>query len=363
MIYKEYGKTGKKISAISFGGMRFHKEDYLHSLENAVKVVHRASELGINYFDTAPGYCEDYSEKIFGEAFKSMPNPFYVSTKLWRCDAPDARKVLENSLKTLQVEKINFYHMWCINSLETYQVFMKKGGGYEMALKAKDEGLIDHIVFSTHASGEEIETIIKDGFFEGVTLGYNAANFAFRQQGIKAAHAHGLGVMTMNPLGGGIIPKHPDVFNFLIRDQGDTLPQAALKFLVSHPEITAALPGMGTIAEVEENVKTVENFTPYSAQTLTDMAQNINKTLNTLCTGCQYCEGCPVGIDIPKYMEAYNHKIIEKTDKSVVDTIKWHWSISKEPVATCIACGKCETLCTQKLPIIERLKAISEMAD
>src|SRR6516165_3056413 len=81
MIYKDYGKTGKKVSILGFGGMRFRKEDYERDPELSAQVVRRASELGVNYFDTAPFYCDDRSEEIFGLAFKKMPNPFYVSTK------------------------------------------------------------------------------------------------------------------------------------------------------------------------------------------------------------------------------------------------------------------------------------------
>ncbi len=64
MIYREYGKTGKKVSVIGFGGIRFG-EDYDYSAE----VVRRDNALGIYYFDTAPGYCNDRSEAIFGQAF------------------------------------------------------------------------------------------------------------------------------------------------------------------------------------------------------------------------------------------------------------------------------------------------------
>ncbi len=78
MLYKEYGKTGKKVSAVGFGGMRF---DMDKSIEENAELVRYANAKGINYFDTAPGYCNDKSEEIFGEAFKDMPGQFYVSTK------------------------------------------------------------------------------------------------------------------------------------------------------------------------------------------------------------------------------------------------------------------------------------------
>ncbi len=364
MIYKKYGNTGKEVSVIGFGGMRFRKEDYENGLEKAAGVVRYASSLGINYFDTAPFYCDDKSEEIYGEAFKDMPNPFYVSTKSMVHHEPtadDLRKRVEKSLKRLGVEKINFMHMWCILNLEDYKKVIAKGGPYEGALKLKDEGLIDHIAFSTHATGEEIEYIVNSGRFEGVTLGYNATNFAYRQQGIKAAYKKGLGVVTMNPLGGGIIPENPDYYSFIKQDDNDTLCQAALKFNVSHKEITIALAGMGTKEEVLENVKAGDNFEIMTDEKLSQMKSNLSGSLDKLCTGCGYCKGCPKDIQIPKYMDAYNMYILKGQDHVVNSRLKNHWGVSKELAGECIECGLCESKCTQHLPIIERLKYIANI--
>jgi uncharacterized protein len=364
MIYKDYGKTGKKVSAIGFGGMRFRKEDYENSFEEAAKVAIRANELGVNYFDTAPFYCDDKSEEIMGTAFKYMPNPFYVSTKSsysseGTADAVRAR--IDKSLKRLGMEKINFFHMWCILNLEQYRKVMAPGGPYEGALKAKEEGLIEHITFSTHCNGEEIETIVNEGYFEGVTLGYNATNFAFRQRGIKAAFNKGLGVVTMNPLGGGVIPQNPDFYSFLKEDSKDSLVQAALKFNASHKEITITLPGMGTIAEVEENLRAGENFGIMTEEKLVRIASLLNSSLDTLCTGCQYCKGCPKNIDIPKFMDSYNMYVLKGKTEEIKGRLKGHWGMDFKGAAECISCGKCEKLCTQHLPIIERLNFIANL--
>ncbi|MCG8500226.1 MAG: aldo/keto reductase [Firmicutes bacterium] len=364
MQYKEYGKTGKKVSVIGFGGMRFRKEDYEKSFEASAMAVRRASQLGINYFDTAPFYCDDKSEEIMGEAFKDMPNAFYVSTKSMlnhEKTADDVRGRVEKSLKRLGIEKIHFFHMWCILNLEQYRKVMAPGGPYEGALKLKEEGLVDHIVFSTHCNGEEIETMVNEGGFEGVTLGYNATNFAFRQKGIKAAYEKGLGIVTMNPLGGGVIPQNPEFYSFIKENEQDTLAQAALKFNVSHKEITVALAGMGTVEEVEENVKAGENVGEMTEEKINRMAKMLNDSLDSLCTGCQYCNVCPEGIEIPKYMDAYNMYILSKESNRIKNRLKWHWGLKAKKAAECIACGKCEKLCTQHLPIVERLQYIAKL--
>ena len=114
MIYKQYGKTGKNVSVIGFGGMRFKEDEYKDgNYEKCAQIVRRAYELGINYFDTAPGYCGDHSEKIYGEAFKRLKGEFYVSTKCgkWNAkNADEARSRIEKSLQTMGLDKITFYN-------------------------------------------------------------------------------------------------------------------------------------------------------------------------------------------------------------------------------------------------------------
>ena len=359
MLYKEYGKTGKKISAIGFGGMRFVSGEKGYDVAQCAEVVRKANELGVNYFDTAPGYCEDQSEIIMGQAFKNMPGQYYVSTKSSKKSGDELRIQLETSLKRMNLNKINFFHIWCILNLEDYKSRMVKGGAFEAALKAKNEGLIEHIVFSTHCTGEEIEMIVKEGHFEGMTLGYNILNFPFRQKGLKAAYEQGLGVATMNPLGGGIIPEKGDYFNFIKSGEDKTVVEAALRFNGSHKEITTVLAGMGSIREVLENVSIGDNMRELDEVKLEEIKSKLSGSMDTLCTGCRYCEGCPQNIPVSKYMLAYNNSILG-TPQNALDTLKWHWGIPQEGVKACIQCGICEEKCTQHLPIIERLKEIEQ---
>lgn len=365
MIYKPYGKTGKQVSALGFGGMRF--ADHC-SIEEGAEIVRYANSLGINYFDTAPFYCNDQSELIFGEAFKAMPHPFYVSTKSGishESDADAVRRRIEKSLTRLGVERIDFFNMWCILTYEQYERVMAKGGPYEGALKAKEEGLIDHLVFSTHADGQSIRRMVEQGYFEGVTLGYNAINFPYRAEGIEAAHQHGLGVVTMNPLGGGLIPQNQDYFSFLKQDDKETTIQAALRFNASHESISVVLSGMGSKEEVAQNVAAMENLQVRSAEHIQQIKLQLREEMDGFCTTCQYCKHCPKAIDIPVFMELYNTFIIkglEATKQRYQELV--HFKIINPATSPmpkdCIACGKCEHLCTQKLDIIQRLLWLNE---
>ncbi len=362
MQYREYGKTGKKVSVIGFGGMRFGKdEDY------AAEVVRRANALGINYFDTAPFYCDDRSEYIYGKAFKNMPKEFYVSTKSSvnkEATADQVRWRIENSLERMGVDKINFFHMWCIMDLEQYNRVMAPGGAYEGALKAKEEGLIDHLVVSTHCNGADIRKIIEDNVFEGVLLGYNVLNHPFRQEGVDAAIEHNIGVVTMNPLGGGLIPQHEKYFSFLKNSEEETVSQAALRFNAVQKGITVVLAGMGTMEEVEENVKVGEGILEISENKLNEIKEKIGTGINTLCTTCGYCMKCPQKIKIHNYLEAYNLSILDAPERMMehLHWLKERGNLNENDVlpSECISCGICEDLCTQKLPIISRLKEMAE---
>lgn len=362
MLYKKYGKTGKDISVIGFGGMRFPKTGDTYDYDKCAEFVVKSNELGVNYFDTAPGYNDDHSEFIMANAFKNMNKPFYVSTKSSRKNGSRLRAQLEESLKRMNLEKINFFHIWCILSLDDYRSRMVKGGAYEAALKAKEEGLIEHIVFSTHCTGDEIETIVNEDCFEGMTVGYNILNFPFRQKGLKAAYEKGLGVATMNPLGGGLIPQKAEYFDF-IRSEGDeTVVDAALRFNASHDEITTVLAGMGSLEEVIQNCRIGDTHSRLDDKKLKEIESKLFNSMDMLCTGCRYCEYCPKEIPVSKYMLSYNNHILGDT-QGVLNFIKGHWGLEAEGVKDCIECGLCETKCTQHLPIISRLKEIDVFSE
>jgi len=359
MWTKPYGKTGKNVSVIGFGGMRFAKPE---DKDLSASVVHHAHKRGINYFDTAPYYCEDRSEEIFGHAFKSMPrDSFMVSTKSFEADGAKLRECLERSLTRLGTQHIDFFHIWCL--LREGQLAERvKGGAIAAAMRAKDEGLIKHLVVSSHLDGDGVAGVLESGYFEGITIGYNAINFPYRAKALEAALKHNVGVVTMNPLGGGLIPRNAERLAFLKAPGDRDVVQAAIRFNVSQPAITAALVGFSNTDEVDQAVAAVENFTPYPAEHIERVKANLGEAFNGFCTGCGYCIPCPAQLEIPKLMDVFNQKILTGTDESMRDRLKWHWSMGPDVAAGCLQCGQCEDACTQHLPIIKRLQEIAALA-
>ena len=364
MIYNTYGSTGIEVSAIGFGGMQFENQDDIDACASLVKAAY---DMDINYFDTAPGYGK--SEELFGAALKEMnktraQKPFYVSTKTMKAEPRQIRKELETSLKRLNLDYIDFYHVWCVMSLEAYKDRKAKGALAEFE-RLKAEGLVKHICVSTHITGSEIGEMLADYPFEGVLLGYSAMNFAYREAGLAAAAKLNCGVVVMNPLGGGIIPQHPDRFAFVKTRKTETVVEGALRFLINDRRITVALVGASNQQQLAEAIAAVEGYQPIRPETVQKIRASLKDAFNELCTGCRYCDNCPENIAVPKMMDAYNYYVLRGKGADMIDRLRDHWNISakNDNVARCTECGLCETACTQKLPICQRLKFVHAEAE
>jgi predicted aldo/keto reductase-like oxidoreductase len=359
MIYRDYGQTGKKVSALGFGGMRF---DNVDDHEECVRMMAAAAEGGVNYFDTAPGYFETRSETAFGKGFAELRRrklPYFAASKTFKTTEEDIRREIEEQLKRMDIPAIDFYHIWCITSLENWQG-RKKDGILQAFRKLKDEGLVRHICVSSHLIKDEIKELLMEGVFEGVLFGYSAYNFQTRQDAFDAIRAKKLGAVVMNPLGGGIIPQHPELFSFLQRP-GEGTVAAALRFLWDHEDISVTLVGFQTLAQVQEALAAMEGYAPRSAAELAAVKAKAGASFEGICTGCAYCDDCPQDIPIPQFMDSYNQKLLNsKSDKDVLgDRLKYHWGVDRAIAGKCVACAQCEQACTQHINIIERLKEIA----
>jgi len=362
MLYRQFGKTGKKVSLVGFGGMRFNELD---DRKQCVEPLIEAAQEGVNYFDTAPAYFGVKSEEVFGEGFSEMRRqglPFYCATKTTKSKEDEIQRELEGQLKRLRVDSIDFYHIWCLTSLDGWRE-RKRNGVLEAFAKLKQEGLIQHICVSSHLIGDEIKDLLMEGVFEGVLFGYSAYNFAFRQAAFEAIAKRKLGCVVMNPLGGGLIPRHPEIFGFIKTRRDQAVVEAALHFLFAHEDIHTTLVGFAGPEEVREVLRAVQSYRgDISAKHLKRIKNNAKQSFENLCTGCQYCENCPEGIPVSKFMGAYNYKTLYGDDKPMLDQLKWHWNLPAEEAEKCTGCGECEEACTQHLAIIERLKEIGEIA-
>ncbi len=371
MIYRKFGNTGAEISVLGFGAMRLPTKSVdgntVFDEEESIRIIHRAFELGVNYIDTAPYYCDKVSEVIVGKALKGWRDKVYLSTKnpIESASGDDWRKRLELSLTKLDTDHIDFYHMWGI-SWDTYvKEIDVKGGPMEAARKAKEEGLIRHISFSFHDEPANMIKIIDTGNFETVLCQYNLLDRA-NEEAIAYAHEKGLGTVIMGPVAGGRLGTPSPVIQKLAPSHVASNAELALRFVLTNPNVTCALSGMGSMAMVEENSRVASNEASLSADELTrinDSMEENKKLAELYCTGCNYCMPCPQEVNIPLNFQMMNyHKVYgiteyAKSEYAKIGSSPW---MKGKKAEECIECGLCEEKCPQKIEIRKQLRETAE---
>ncbi len=371
MQYREFGRTGARVSALGFGVMRVPMTpDGKHILEDeAVPLLRRAYDLGVNYFDSAPGYCNGESEAVLGKAVKPFRDQVYVSTKNPSEDSDGAawRERLELSLRKLDCGPVDFYHFWGINWKDYSGHIVAPDGPLAQARRAKEEGLIRHISFSFHDTPEALVRLIDTGVFESMTVQYNLLDRA-NEQAIQYAHEQGLGVVIMGPVGGGRLAGYsPRIRELAPAGFGGT-PDLALRFVLAHPGVSVALSGMQNLQQLEENVRTASREEPLSPQERERIAKafdELKRLADLYCTGCRYCMPCPNDVNIPAIFEYVNYDRVYGLGELARQRYALLGTDSEDAkgqnATACQECGDCEGKCPQHLEIIKELKKAHEL--
>ncbi|MCU4162836.1 aldo/keto reductase [Carboxylicivirga caseinilyticus] len=259
MEYRRFGKTNKNISVITLGGMRFkhvwdnpRQEIPTDTQDHCNQLVDQAIKSGINHFETAYGYIK--SETAFGRSLndelKIDRSSYYLMTKGNPNTAEETRRLVEEQLKTLKTDYFDFYAWHGINTDDLLKSACKSGGPVEELLKMKEEGIIKHVGFSTHAPLQTILNAINTEYFEFVNLHY----YYFYQRNeaaVKLAQQKDMGVFIISPNDkGGQLYKAPEKIKKAIPN---TTPiQWNARFCLSNPAIHTLSFGMTELAHFEE---------------------------------------------------------------------------------------------------------------
>ncbi len=343
----------------------------IQGIERSIELVCEALNRGVSYADLGFHYSAGMAPMILKEAFQQTKKTFSVTTKVMYGQdktADDARKRVEIYLKSMGLSKAEYFTCWTIWNYETFENIMRKGGIYEGALRLKEEGIIDHICCSLHASPEEIIKIIESKAFEGITVSYSLLNAANMLPVLDAAHKYDVSVAVMNPLGGGVIAQNKEYFSFACSDRDNSNAiHAALRFAKAHPAVDIVLGGVSSKEELIDSVSIFSQPDPEVPEKRKERVLNAVAELKGFCTGCKYCDGCPQGIPTSAIMQARNALLFQpiasynRTEpeellynlqlfRKLFFDIGWMPESREVP---CIKCGKCERHCTQKLGIIE----------
>jgi len=374
MLYRDFGKTGIKLSRLGFGAMRLPltKEkgaplSGIKGLEESAAIIRHGLDAGINYVDSAPYYCHSESETAVGMAIQGLPREkFYLSTK-FPAETPCPkclRLLLELSLRRMKTDYIDFYHFWGIG-WDGYQknIIADKGPMAE-ARKARDEGLIRHISFSCHDKPEGAIKLIDTGDFESMLIQYNLLDRQY-DEAIRHAHAKGLGVAVMGPVGGGRL-GFPSPVIADVTGAANTA-EAALRFVWANPAVDVALSGMENIKQVDANVATANRMEPLSADEIAGidkLAEHNKKLLDLPCTGCNYCTPCPEGVAISRVFQIYQWHTafgLKEMARQWYGGLGKNWEEKNKPATFCKECGECVPKCPQKIAITDKLKEAHEV--
>jgi len=365
MRYRDLGKTGIEVSVLGFGGMRFPMQDNHVVEDDTVAAIHRAFDLGVNFIDTAVGYCARESEVVVGRALKGRRDQITLSTKnnYHGNDPNEWRSVLEQSMHKLDVEVIDVYNYHSIG-LKTFREWESLDHSpIDEMFRAKDEGLIAHIGFSSHDTPENMIELLDTDMFETMILQYNLLNTA-NEKVIAHAHGKGIGIIVMGPVGGGRLAAPSQALMKIIERPVASTAELALRFVISNPGVSTALSGMSSVEMVEENVITASDDRPLSPEEkrqIVDALEEKKRLCDLYCTGCGYCMPCTNGVDIPRNFELVNYfrlygledyareRYGELGKKKVGGEIVPAWADA------CIECGECEEKCPQKIEIRRQL--------
>lgn len=374
MNYRDFGKTGEKISALGFGCMRFpeYKKDEKNyvDLDKVDEMIDYAYKNGVNYFDTAPFYCNSNSEAALGHAIKGFRNEILISTKcpINKDMGPDGyRKFLEQSLTRLGTDHIDFYHFWGINRGSFNDIILPEGL-LEAAAKAKEEGLIRHISFSFHDHPSAIKHIVDTAEERGVKMEsmlcqYNLLDRS-NEEMIKYVNEKGLGTVAMGPVGGGRLAAPTDLYAKLTGKPSIATYELAFKFCLGNPNLNCALSGMQNLDMVQKNVNVSSDETAFSAEEWEQLGvamEEVKKFSELYCTGCKYCQPCPVDINIPRIFEIWTYYNVYGLKDHAKNMMRDYIHHGGKTFADCKQCGLCEKKCPQHLEIRANLEKVCKI--
>lgn len=359
MEYREFGKTGLQISALGFGTMRLPEVCrggvWQVDDEIATPLIRAAYDAGINYYDTAWGYCHEDGQRAVGRAIAPFRENIYLSTKLplWNLDDPqDFWKYLMTALERLDTGYIDFYHFHALNRKLWDKVRELKL--LDKMERARSLGLIRHVSFSFHDDPALLEEIVDTGAFDSLLCQYNLIDRT-NEKAMAYAKAAGVGVVVMGPLGGGNIAQGGADFLARFSSDAESAAELALRFVLGNSNVTCALSGMASQEELVQNLAYAARAQGSAREewaALAGTSDQIRALGDLYCTGCGYCEVCPKGILPASVFKAYNMKTVWGLNKAAARRISSFGSegASALPEA-CVRCGACAARCPQKIDI------------
>jgi predicted aldo/keto reductase-like oxidoreductase len=378
MQYRNFGRLDWKASALGFGCMRFPTSDGERLSPNileaeALRMVRRAIDSGVNYLDTAYAYHGGQSEIVVGRALRDgYREKVKLATKLpvWLVESPaDFDRLLNEQLAKLETDHIDFYLLHALSHSRWHDVVLKHKL-LDRAEAALSDGRIRHLGFSFHDEHEAFEEIVNGAAlwsFCQIQYNYMDAENQAGTRGLKLAADKGLAVVVMEPLMGGRLADPPkDVLEAMESFPARRSPvEWALQWLWDQPEVSVVLSGMSAMTQVEENLRLADHscvgaFSPADHALIAEVREKYSARIAIPCSKCNYCMPCPNGVQIPANFDFFNYAHL--FDDLAGARFKYQIFLKEEQRSSaCIACGICEGLCPQQIAISEQMAKVTAL--
>ena len=345
-------------------------------VEQVKQMVDTFLERGFTYFDTAWMYHSFQSENVVKEALVDRyPRDSYtLATKLhagFIKTKEDRDKVFEEQRRKTGVEYFDYYLLHDIG-FDHYKTYTDLDC-FRWLMDKKEKGLVRHIGFSYHDNAELLDKVLTEHpEFEFVQLQINYLDW--ESEGIQSrkcyevAEKHHVPVIVMEPVKGGTLANVPDAVTKMFKEYHPdmSVPSWAIRFAASHENVALVLSGMSNMEQLLDNLSYMDELVPLNEEEnalIRKAVEIINSTIEIPCTGCSYCtDGCPMNIAIPKYFSLYNADKQEIKTKSWMPQQEYYSRLTGTfgKASDCVACGQCENVCPQHLPVIDYLQKVAE---
>ena len=308
------GKTGITVEKNSFGALPIQRI----SREEAVKLLRKAYDHGVTFFDTARFYTN--SEEKVGEAFDGLREKGYIATKTGAATAEGFWKDLHTSLRNLRTDYIDIYQF------HNPAFCPKPGDGsglYEAMLEAKEKGMIRHIGITNHRLNVAHEAI-DSGLYETLQFPFCYLSTEKELELVDKCRQADMGFIAMKALSGGLI----------------TNSAAAYAFLAQYDNVLPIW-GVQREKELDEFLSYIDNPPVLNEELKAVIAHDREELLGDFCRGCGYCMPCPAGIEINNC--ARMSLMIRRAPSAAQLTEEMQAKMKK--IEDCIHCNQCKAKC------------------
>jgi hypothetical protein len=268
MPERPLGRTGHNVRLFSLGGQAALEDPARH--DEAIRIINRAIDLGVNYIDTAPKYGEGVSQRVIGEVMATRRREVFLASKTHeRASRDQSLRLLDDSLRMLRTDHLDLWQIHNVREDEHLDQIFGKGGCLEALIRARDQKMVRFVGITGHYDPVVLATALQRFDFDCLLMALNPADrhplllvdrwiphanrnrLSFVERLMPVAQAKGMGIVGMK------IPARGRIF----RRDGISTMQQSMYYALTHP-VSTIIVGCDTVQQLEQNVALASTFRP-----------------------------------------------------------------------------------------------------